>query len=276
MAEYWRFYEPLVDEINESLRSSLLQLPEWAPIIRATSPEDSAAQQRRSNELQRKAILDGDWAPYLQDLGSQGAQYARAGISFLAWFDVIAIYRETIRQRITDVARKDLDRAMRISDGMARLLDIAMAHLGEAYLATKEQIIATQAEALRELSLPILQVRDHLLIVPIVGSIDSSRARQLTENLLVAIRDRRARGVVLDLTGIPHVDSAIANYLVQTCTAAQLMGATVVITGISAQMAQTLVHLGAQLPLDRTHGDLQEGVYEIERVLGYRTDGGLA
>jgi rsbT co-antagonist protein RsbR len=103
-----------------------------------------------------------------------------------------------------------------------------------------------------------------------VGVLDAHRARQLIESLLAAIRDRRARGVVIDVTGVPIVDTAVANHLVQACDAARLMGAIIVITGISPEMAQTLVALGARLPEVETHVDLQEGIDQIERLLGFR------
>src|SRR5687768_5759705 len=234
------------------------------------SPQQIEQQNRESRERQRLAAIDGNWAPYLEDTRQQGINYAKMGISFIAWFDVIAMYRELVRRRLGDVARTDIDRAMRVGTGMNRMLDIAMGHLGEAYIAAKEQIIAQQAEAIRELSLPILQVRERLLIAPLVGVIDSTRARQLIEALLGAIRDKRARGVVIDVTGVPIVDTAVANHLVQACDAAQLMGATIVITGISPEMAQTLVSLGARLPAAETLVDLQEGIDHIERLLGYR------
>jgi rsbT co-antagonist protein RsbR len=267
LLDYWRFYEPIAAEINEDLRKSLLELPEWAPMIRAVTPQQSAEQDAKNQALQRAAIVDGNWAPYLHDLNVQGAQYARAGISFVAWYDIIAIYREAIRRRLLPIVKSDPDRGMRIGDGMTRFLDFAMSHLGEAYLAAKEQIIATQSEAIRKLSLPILQVRDRVLIVPLVGSFDSHRARQLAESLLAAIRDRRAHGVVLDVTGVPEIDTATANHLAQACEAVRLMGANIVITGISSEIAKTLVSLGANLPATRTVGDLQEGLEEIEKLV---------
>jgi rsbT co-antagonist protein RsbR len=97
--------------------------------------------------------------------------------------------------------------------------------------------------------------------------LDSGRARQMIESLLAAIRDRRARGVVIDVTGVPVVDTAVANHLVQAVDSARLMGATVVITGISPDMAQTLVSLGAVLPTAATHVDLQDGIEEINKLL---------
>jgi rsbT co-antagonist protein RsbR len=144
---------------------------------------------------------------------------------------------------------------------------MVMGFIGEAYLATKEQIIGQQQEAIREISTPVLQVRDQLLIIPIVGLVDTHRARLLTEGLLKAIRERRAKGVVMDITGVPIVDSKVANHLAQACEAARLMGALVVMTGISSEIALTLVTIGAQLQGVRTVGDLQGGIELIERFL---------
>jgi rsbT co-antagonist protein RsbR len=267
---YWEFFEPRSQAVNEQLRQSLLALPEWAPIINSLSPAQLEKQNEEGRVRQRLAAVDGNWAPYLEDLRQQGMNYARMGVSFVAWYDIIAIYRELVRQQLIPVAATDIALATQIGTGMNRMLDIAMSHLGEAYLATKEKIISDQQAAIRELSLPILQVRDELLIIPLVGMIDSTRARQLIESLLAAVRDKRARGVVVDVTGVPIVDTAIANTLVQVCDAARLMGALVVITGISPEMAQTLVGLGARLPAAETLVDLQEGIDFVERALGYR------
>jgi rsbT co-antagonist protein RsbR len=190
------------------------------------------------------------------------------GVSFIAWYDIIAIYRELIRRRlVATMASSDVGKVARISEGLNRVVDIAMAHLGEAYLSAKEQIITSQQEAIRELSMPILQVSADLLVIPIVGMLDTQRARQLIESLLQGIRDRRARGVVLDVTGVPLVDTSVANHLVQAVDAARLMGAVVAITGISPEMAQTMVALGAKLPEAATHVDLQEGIEQIEILL---------
>ena len=267
MLEYWRFFEPLAPQINEALRTSLAVLPEWAALIRAMTPSQIAEQERRGQELQRKAIVDGDWAPYLEDLRTQGVQYARMGVTVLAWYDVLAMFREVVRGMLMDLARTDLARAQRIGDGMNRFIDIAMGHIGEAYLAAKEQIIAQQQQSIRELTLPVLQVRPQMLIVPLVGAIDGNRARLLTERLLVAIRDRRAKGVVLDVTGVPIVDTAVAQYLVQTCEAARLMGAYIVITGVSREIAQALVSIGARLSDVPTLVDLEEGIASVAKKM---------
>ncbi len=131
----------------------------------------------------------------------------------------------------------------------------------------RERVIRQQQEAIRELSTPVLQIRDRLLIIPVVGLLDTYRARLLTEGLLKAIRERRAKGVVMDITGVPIVDSKVANHLAQACEAARLMGALVVLTGISSEIALTLVTIGAELKGVRTVGDLQGGIEEIEHFL---------
>ena len=133
----------------------------------------------------------------------------------------------------------------------------------------RERIIRQQQEAIRELSTPVLQVRERLLILPIIGVLDGQRARQLTEQLLRGIRTNRARVVVIDITGVPAIDSTVANHLVQTVDASRLMGASVIITGLSSEIAQTLVTLGVDLGKVNAVGDLQGGIEEAERLLGY-------
>jgi rsbT co-antagonist protein RsbR len=138
------------------------------------------------------------------------------------------------------------------------------------FVQERERVIRQQQEAIRELSTPVLQVRERLLILPIIGVLDGQRARQLTEQLLRGIRANRARVVVIDITGVPTIDSTVANHLVQTVDASRLMGASVIITGLSPEIAQTLVTLGVDLSKVNAVGDLQGGIEEAERLLGYQ------
>jgi rsbT co-antagonist protein RsbR len=117
----------------------------------------------------------------------------------------------------------------------------------------------------------VLQIRDRLLLLPIIGVIDTHRARLITDGLLHAIRDTRAKVVVMDVTGVATIDTKVANHLLQTVAAARLMGAHVIVTGLSSDVAQALVGLGLDLAQLDTAGDLQGGIEEAERILGYRT-----
>ncbi len=139
-----------------------------------------------------------------------------------------------------------------------------------SFVEERERVIRQQQDAILELSTPVLQVRERLLILPMVGVLDAQRARQLTEHLLHGIRTHRAKVVVIDITGVPDVDASVANHLVQTVDASRLMGAGVIITGLSAEIAQTLVTIGVDLSKMNTVGDLQGGIEEAERLLGFR------
>ncbi len=143
-----------------------------------------------------------------------------------------------------------------------------------AFITERERVMRQQQEAIRELSTPVLQVRDRLLILPIIGLIDTDRARQLTEQLLDAIREFRALVVVMDITGVAAVDSKVANHLIQTVDAARLLGTTVILTGVSPATAQTIVTIGVDLSRIQTVGDLQGGIDLADQLLGYRVIAG--
>jgi rsbT co-antagonist protein RsbR len=103
--------------------------------------------------------------------------------------------------------------------------------------------------------------------VPVVGNLDSYRARSLTIALLTGIKEQQARVLVLDITGVSTVDSSVANHLMQTVTAARLMGAHSIVTGISPSVAEALVKIGVNIAWLNTFGDLQRGIEEAERLL---------
>lgn len=147
-------------------------------------------------------------------------------------------------------------------------LDIGLAM--DTYIFARDTTMRKQQEAIRELSTPVLQIRDRLLLLPIIGVIDSQRAQLITGGLLQSIRANRAKVVVMDVTGVATIDSKVANHLLQTITAARLMGAAVIVTGLSPEVAQALVALGIDLGKFNTVGDLQGGIEQAERMLGYR------
>ena len=149
-----------------------------------------------------------------------------------------------------------------------RWLDDAIAAFAQAFVSANEGVIACQQMAIRQLSTPVLQLRPGLLILPIVGALDRERLDQMRALLLQAVRERRARAVVLDVTGVPEIDSVAANQLIGSVTSARMMGAEVIISGLSAEIAQTLVTVGIDLSLVVSAGDLQGGIELAERHLG--------
>ena len=164
----------------------------------------------------------------------------------------------------------DLSEMQAMYRTLAKVLFLDLSLAIDSYLFQRNGTIRSQQRQLEQLSTPVLQLRPGLLILPIIGMLDSRRAQQLTEQLLLAIRSRRAKVVVLDVTGVAAVDSRVANHLIQTVDAARLMGAIAIVTGVSPEVAQTLVGLGIGLGNVTTVADLQGGIDEADRLLGVR------
>ena len=183
---------------------------------------------------------------------------------------IVLLLRDVLARSLFATYHEDFNKLNRILDAYEPAANRIAATVAVGFVQERERIIREQQEAIRELSTPVLQVRERLLILPIIGVIDPQRARQLTEQLLLGIRTNRAKVVVLDITGVPYIDSPVANHLVQTVEAARLLGATVIVTGLSPEIAQTLVNIGVDLGKMNTVGDLQGGIEEAERLLGYK------
>ena len=183
---------------------------------------------------------------------------------------IVLLLRDVMARSLFKKYQADFELLSRVLDAYEPAANRIANTVGVSFVQERERIIRQQQEAIRELSTPVLQVRERLLILPIIGVIDSQRARQLTEQLLRGIRNNRAKVVVVDITGVPEIDSTVANHLVQTVEASRLMGASVIITGLSSEIAQTLVTIGVDLSKMNAVGDLQGGIEEAERLLGYK------
>jgi PAS domain S-box-containing protein len=126
--------------------------------------------------------------------------------------------------------------------------------------ALQEQVIAAQQAALRELSTPIIPLTDDVVVMPLIGTIDSNRAQQVIETLLAGVAASRSKTAILDITGVQVVDTQVANALLRAAQAVKLLGARVVLTGIRPEIAQTLVGLGLDLSGIVTRATLQSGI----------------
>jgi rsbT co-antagonist protein RsbR len=183
---------------------------------------------------------------------------------------IVLLLRDVLARSLFVNYQDDADLLNRILDAYEPAANRIAVTVGVSFVEERERVIREQQEAIRELSTPVLQIRNRLLILPIIGVLDSQRARQLTEQLLAAIQANRAKVVVIDITGVATIDVTVANHLVQTVEASRLMGASAIITGLSSRIAKTLVDLGVDLSMMKTVGDLQGGLEEAERALGYR------
>ena len=266
----------LLTELVSHLRQNRTQLrEEWAR--RITESRLLTAMTQEEIFAEATAVYDNYVA--VLETGSVEAlqEYARdlseriipRGVETHEVLGIVLLLRDVLARSLFEKYQHDFSMLNQVLNAYEPAANRIANTVGVSFVQERERIIREQQEAIRELSTPVLQVRERLLILPIIGVIDPQRARQLTEQLLRGIRSNRAKVVVIDITGVPAVDSTVANHLVQTVDASRLMGATVIVTGLSAEIAQTLVTIGVDLARMKTVGDLQGGIEEAERLLGY-------
>ncbi len=255
------------DKFTDAFFDYLKELEGGAPLFKNAAVLNEARQLKREHII---AIASGDYGvPYVDQRMRLGALYSKVGLDVQVF---LGAFHHLLRSIGTEII-KSSGNTMQAFDSFMSLQKVAFLDIGiivDVLIDERERTINEQQEAIREISTPCLQIRDRLLILPIIGLIDSQRAKQLTDNLLHAIRANRAKVVVMDITGVAAVDSKVANHLIQTVAAARLMGAETIVTGLSAEVAQSLVALGVDLSKVNTVGDLQGGLEAAEKLLGYR------
>src|SRR6266446_3468185 len=267
----------LLRELVAHLRQNRTQLrEEWASRIRDARLLTALTQEEIFSEATSVydnyvEVLETGSVEALQDYARNlSERIIPRGVETHEVLGIVLLLRDVLARSLFEKYQSDFDLLNRVLDAYEPAANRIANTVGVSFVQERERIIRQQQEAIRELSTPVLQVRERLLILPIIGVLDPHRAHQLTEQLLLGIRSNRAKVVVIDITGVPSVDSTVANHLVQTVDASRLMGATVIVTGLSSEIAQTLVTIGVDLTKMRAVGDLQGGIEEAERLLGYQ------
>ncbi len=242
--------------------------------------KQSAPLTARWLELQRGSLKSGQIAAskmaeesdaFVRALQSAVASGDLESISGSAWTDVRGVLDSVSRDRalqgftpietatfvfslkepLFELIRKESGKdAEALADDLltaSMILDQLGLHTTELYQKSREQIIQRQQEEMLELSTPVVQLWEGILALPLIGTLDSARTQVVMENLLQEIVRSEAEIAIIDITGVPTVDTLVAQHLLKTVAAARLMGADCVISGIRPQIAQTLVHLGVEL-----------------------------
>lgn len=155
--------------------------------------------------------------------------------------------KEPIFDVVNDVHAADHSTIAAVTWSVSRLIDQLGLLTMEAFQASREEVIGRQTQEIAELSTPVVQLWDGILALPLIGTLDSARTGIVMENLLQAIVEEEAEIAIIDITGVPTVDTLVAQHLLKAIAAARLMGADCIISGIRPQIAQTMVHLGVEL-----------------------------
>jgi rsbT co-antagonist protein RsbR len=187
------------------------------------------------------------WKPVKDNLAEISSTRAVQGFSPLE----TATFVFSLKQPLFDLAQQlvghDSKRLAEVFWDLMSLLDQLGLYTTQVYQESRESVIRRQQEELMELSTPVVQLWDEVLALPLIGTLDSHRTQVVMENLLQRVVETGARIAIIDITGVPTVDTLVAQHLMKTVAATRLMGADCIISGIRPQIAQTIVHLGVNL-----------------------------
>ncbi len=217
---------------------------------------------------QYEDIAQKEFAPVIALLHEMSEAYARYGFSATEIARHISALRDVVLKHLQKEYGEVPDAFGTQLIQMNKLVDQFSAVVFESFLEKQERTIAEQRRTLLSLSTPVIRLWDEIVLLPLVGVIDSERAQQIIEKLLDAIVRYEARVAILDVTGVPVIDTWVAQHLMKTVTAAHMLGAEVVITGFSPEAAQTLVKLDVDFRDILTRGTLQAGVATAFQLIG--------
>ena len=210
------------------------------------------------------------WAPVRQVLESLSRSRAAQGQTAGETSVFVLAFKKPVFRGLQELLGND---AQRLAAGMwqaSALVDRMAQWTVTTYQQTREEIIKRQQEELLELSTPVIKLWDGVLAVPMIGTLDSSRTQLVMEALLQRIVETGSNIAIIDITGVPTVDTLVAQHLLKTVSAIRLMGADCIISGIRPQIAQTIVHLGIDLQGIATKSSLADALSLALQQQGFR------
>ena len=226
-----------------TLRADLIKESE----LRSESASFLAAFRTASQNGALEDLDSPEWSDVKESLAELSRNRAKAGFTPIETATFVLSLKQPLFSRLQDAFGSDVE-------GFAQDLwraSVVIDHLGlyttDVFLRAREEIIMRQQRELLELSTPVVQLWDDILALPLVGTLDSERTQVVMETLLQKIVDTGAAIAIIDMTGVPTVDTLVAQHLIKTVSATRLMGADCIISGIRPQIAQTIVHLGVNL-----------------------------
>lgn len=270
------FLRGLADTHSDRL---VARIKECGPNYTRVAEHDLADSVKRTF-LSLAVSIEQDDMDQLAQYGREiGLRRARDNFTLQEMLNAVNVFRNFILECLDTFVERNqpwtMYAARRLEDFLHVFYDNFIGSVGEALeqirgeLAEQVGELETQRDVIRELGAPIMPVHEGVLVLPLVGAIDSNRAVQIMENLLESITRYQADMVIIDITGVPTVDTSVANYILQTARAANLIGARIILVGIGAEIAQTIVQLGVDLSTMVTLANLQEGLEYAYRQLGY-------
>jgi rsbT co-antagonist protein RsbR len=252
-----------------TLRSDLLKESE----LREQSRRFLAALQAAAQHGSLEDVGGDEWSGVKELLSELSRSRALAGFSPGETAMFVFSLKQPLFARLRDELKGDADAFAEESWRATVLLDKLGLHTAEVFQQSREDIIARQQRELLELSTPVVELWQDILALPLVGTLDSARTQVVMESLLQKIVDSGAAIAIIDITGVPTVDTLVAQHLLKTIAATRLMGADCIISGIRPQIAQTIVHLGVNLGEVTTKATLADAFRVALQRTGAVVDG---
>ena len=228
---------------DESLREDLMSNEE----LRAQSEELLDSLLKNLNDKNITAPQSSDFDAVTEILSGISITRARQGFSPRETGLFVLSLKDALQQVLQEEVKNDPQSLYDASITISKLFDYFAVTTFETFIKGREEVILRQTDEIAEISTPVIRVWDGILALPIIGTLDSARTQVVMENLLQEIVESGSSIAILDISGVPAVDSLVAQHLIKTVSATRLMGAECIISGIRPEIAQTVVHLGIDL-----------------------------
>lgn len=205
---------------------------------------------------------------YMRDRLRVGMAHERIGMPPKLYLGAYRRYLALIQDRLLDHFKGNMEEAAKALGSIRKIIFFDMSLAIDTYIAANLETMTRHQAAIRELSTPVIKVYERILLLPIVGTVDTQRAHQIMETVLVQVVEQQAKVMILDIAGVPVVDTKVADHILKTTAAVQLLGAQTILTGISASVARTVVQLGVEITRMHTRSKLSEGIELALSIIG--------
>ena len=260
------FAERWTQDITDGLYELIMGQPE----SREFFPDQATL--TRVKKLQNKyfvGLFSGTYdLNYVRDRLLVGMAHERIGMPPKLYLGAYRRYLALIQAKLLDHFKGNLDEAAKALGSIRKIIFFDMSIAIDTYIAANLETMTRHQAAIRELSTPVIKVHDRILLLPIVGTVDTQRAHQIMETVLVQVVEQQAKVMILDIAGVPVVDTKVADHILKTTAAVQLLGSQTILTGISASVARTVVQLGVEITRMHTRAKLSEGIELALSIVG--------
>jgi rsbT co-antagonist protein RsbR len=256
-----KYEQELLTEWIEEQKSNIRQKDLFKEgEIRSQSAQFLGLLQKAASGHNLSDISGSEWGEVREMLAEISRSRGQQGFSPSETATFIFSFKKPFFKRLRQELGANVAALAEDSWRSTELLDKLGLFTTEVFQKSREEVIIRQQQDLLELSTPVVKLWDGILAVPLIGTLDSARTQVVMENLLQKIVEQGAEVAIIDITGVPTVDTLVAQHLIKTVTAARLMGAECIISGIRPQIAQTIVHLGVDLGNVATKATLAEAL----------------